>query len=56
MKNKKKKKQEADIEDWVKLVHESACCSYDPSLDEEKALFIKKLEQGRNTDKNTATP
>lgn len=45
MTNEDKVKQLKDQEEWLKLVHESACCSYDSTLDDEKRTFLAKLEQ-----------
>lgn len=37
------KKRDKEQEEWVRLVHEGACCSYEDPMKEEKKSFLKDL-------------
>lgn len=56
MNDKSKRPSKEEVDEWMKLVHESACCSYDQTLDEDKENFLRRLDEVNHKIKKTSPP
>lgn len=46
--------KEKKLEEWLKLVHEGACCSHSDPQKEEKEKFLNSLKKEENKEKEEA--